>query len=354
MLRWEQALNKQIDFWSQNERFHNAAVSSVFFGGGTPSLLANDILERVGAKIRSSFSVDASVEWTVECNPETISTDKLKTLQNMGANRLSIGVQSFQDEQLLRLERHAKRKDNLAALELVASKWVGRWSFDLMFGLPTQSLEDWAKELETALSFSPQHLSAYQLTLGTERSKNWQQPGEEDLLFFYNLTEEILESAGLSKYEISNFAKPGFQSQHNLAYWRTQPFLGIGPGAAGLFAGDEKNPFGFHQKNPDKFELWCEAAGRVVSEESWLTPRIQKDHVYEMLMMGLRIREGIGVERFGSLQSQVQLVFDQYVALGMMKIVDQAKKTYAMTARGERILDSLLPNIYEQLSSELA
>jgi oxygen-independent coproporphyrinogen III oxidase len=298
--QWFLALEKQVSYWAP--RLKNWKFETLFFGGGTPSLLSNDLILKTMSLIQGSFDISPTSEITWEVNPETLTAEKLEVFERAGVNRLSMGVQSFQDRHLERLERRARRADNLRALGLLKSFWKGRWSLDLMFGLPEQSLLQWDRELEEALDFKPRHVSAYQLTLTTERSKNWKQPSEDELLKQFLFTRDKLGLKGLPFYEISNFSMPGEESRHNLKYWDLQPFLGLGPGAAGLLSGrmlgQPEKRWGFHQKNPDHFEKWSRGVG-ADSEEAgtWLVERSGREHLEELLMMGLRLRRGIQSQR---------------------------------------------------------
>jgi oxygen-independent coproporphyrinogen-3 oxidase len=350
MVLWLDALKKQAVYWGPRLRDAGIEVDTIFYGGGTPSLLPNDVIEASGVAIQEFFPRAAGLEWSVECNPETLDAAKLAALRACGANRLSVGIQSFENRFLDRLERRARREHNLAALELVSGSWKGSWSCDLMFGLPTQTLEEWERDLTTALSFRPPHLSAYQLTLTTERSKNWQQAGEEGLLAFFDLTRKLTEAAGLRAYEVSNFARPGEECRHNLHYWRLDPFLGLGPGAAGLLpprlvpAG-----YGAHQKNPDRFEAWTGGAGSE-TETRWLQKRNSKDHLFEMLMMGLRLEDGLDESRFGPwaglFEQSVRTLPDPSVFERIQGVSGNAWKA---SPAGLRLLDTHLSKLFENL-----
>jgi len=354
MVQWLEALKKQTAYWGPRLREAGIFVDTIFYGGGTPSLLPNDVLVASGRALRESFALSANLEWTIECNPETLDSAKLEALGETGANRLSMGVQSFEDRFLDRLERRARREHNLAALELVTDKWKGSWSCDLMFGLPEQTRAQWESDLDTALSFKPPHLSAYQLTLTTERSKNWKQPSEDGLLEYFDLTREKTAAAGLEAYEVSNFARPGEECRHNLHYWKLDPFLGLGPGAAGLLPPrlslkEETQGYGAHQKNPDRFEAWSQGAG-TLSEIAWLQPRTPKDHLFEMLMMGLRTEVGVEESRLGLWAGAFGEAVEQLPDPGsFIKLQGLKGPAWKASATGLRILDSLLLTLFKNL-----
>jgi len=352
--RWLKALEKQVRFWSQKQSESSAPdFETVFWGGGTPSLLEADVVERACALLRENLRIAPEAEWTLECNPETLDSARLAQMWQLGVNRISIGIQSFEDIYLDRLERRARRVDNLRTLDKVASEWRGRWSLDLMFGLPEQDTARWEAELAQALAFSPSHISAYQLTLTTARSKNWKQPDADTLLEMFEITEARLAAAGLVKYEVSNFAKTGEESRHNLKYWKLEPFLGLGPGASGLLAPsqlgatEKAGVFGAHQKQPDTFEKWENAAGHELAElGSFLVPRSGRDHLQEFLMMGLRLREGLDKGRFGPAFDSIASIFLIEQELGNIEFFGEKIRA---TRQGEQVLDSVLQRLFTEV-----
>jgi oxygen-independent coproporphyrinogen-3 oxidase len=376
---WLSALQKQLEFWGPRAQAAGKTVDTIFWGGGTPSLLENDLLIKAGHLLAKNFPSHANLEWSFECNPETLSAEKIEALKAAGATRLSIGIQSFDDVHLERLERRARKKDNLRALEILKNNWSGPWSLDLMFGLPQQSAEHWKQQLQIALDFAPTHISAYQLTLTTARSQHWQQGSESELLEQFDITEELLEGAGLLRYEVSNFAKPGAESRHNLKYWRLEPFLGIGPGASGLLSpslltsgvqefsqnqtsnldaalSGRFNPlWGAHQKNPDSFETWLKGAGQISCELGQaLNPREEKDHLFEMLMMGLRLKAGISISRLKPWavqdESQLEVVLKEAQVIEFIEVNNDFLR---VNGQGLRILDHLLPKLFKSFQRNL-
>lgn len=351
---------RQSEFWFQNlsKRIspRSLELDTVFWGGGTPSLIDDEITKRVLDNLNSLWNFRAAREFTIEVNPETLTLEKLKLWSALGINRLSVGIQSFDNGYLEKLERRARKKDNLRSLELIASHWNGKrgWSLDLMFGLPAQSLNQMLEDLELAVSFNPTHISSYQLTLTTKRSENWSQPGEETLVDMMLARKNFLEDRGFFSYEVSNFAKPGFESLHNKNYWQLNSFIGLGPGARGLlgpgFCGDG---FGFHQTSPDNFDTWLKVAGDSEQELASLVARSASDHVLEKLMMGLRLVEGISL---GSLASDLKISSDNLIqSLGKAQKLAWARETIdfgalgagnlKLTAQGQKILDTLVPKI---------
>jgi oxygen-independent coproporphyrinogen-3 oxidase len=213
-------------------------VDTVFVGGGTPTRLDADQLTRLLAMTRRWFPLTAGGEWTVEANPGTLDVAKVDAMAAGGVNRVSLGAQSFRPESLRALERNHAPEEVGRALDLVRPRFE-RWSIDLIFGVPGSSTEDWEKDLETALDLGPSHLSCYGLVYekGTALWKQWnagqvRAVDEEAERSMYEHTIRHLERAGLAMYEISNFARPGHESRHNLVYWANDAYFGVGLGAA--------------------------------------------------------------------------------------------------------------------------
>jgi len=360
--KWFEAIRAQMTYWADSVPDTGIGyLSTIFFGGGTPSLLDDKILAKTLRHLRESFTFSENYEWTLECNPETLTPEKLAVMADHGVNRISLGIQSFNNKHLARLERRARKENNLHALALIAKHWKGRWSADLMFGLPEQSLAQSKEDLQIALDHGMKHLSAYQLTLTTQRSKAWQQPPEDELLEMFDQTEEMLAEYGLHRYEVSNFAAPGQECRHNLRYWELGSFIGIGPGAAGLLppswglggsalsqGSGSANAFGFHQRQPENFEKWRQSALSLAKNPGLgtLTPRSVLEHFEEMLMMGLRLKKGISAQRFAGLPIKIEDFFAPYISKGL---VEKTEESYRVSPRGLRILDSLLLDLFADL-----
>ena len=213
-------------------------VETIFIGGGTPTRLDAGQLARLLGMVRKTFPLDSGGEWTVEANPGTLDAEKADVLVEGGVDRVSLGAQSFRPETLRVLERDHAPEEVGRALKLVRPRFA-RWSIDLIFGVPGSSLDDWTRDLETALGFGPDHLSCYGLVYekGTALWKQWnaglvRELDEETERAMFSHTRERLTEAGLVPYEISNFARPGHESRHNLVYWTNDAYFGVGLGAA--------------------------------------------------------------------------------------------------------------------------
>lgn len=219
-------------------------VETIFVGGGTPTRLDAGQLGRLLAMIRHWFPLEPGGEWTVEANPGTLDQEKADVLAAGGVNRVSLGAQSFQPDLLRTLERNHAPEEVERALEWIRPRFP-RWSFDLIFGVPGSSLAQWQSDLETALGLEPSHLSCYGLVYekGTALWKQWKEGlvrevDEEAERAMYEFTIDRLADAGLASYEISNFARPGHESRHNLVYWANDAYFGVGVGAARYLRGE--------------------------------------------------------------------------------------------------------------------
>ncbi len=238
--QYTEALIAEIDARSNGER-----VDSIFFGGGTPSRTSRENLDRVVKQIRARFEIDDSAEFSIEANPEDVSEDAVAFWRSLGVNRLSIGVQSFHDDELLPLGRVHGRAQALEAIRLAAASGV-RTSLDLILGLPRQTAESFQHTLETAIDTGAGHVSLYMLDLeeGTALARQVEDervtlPDEDLVADLYTMAIERFADAGLAQYEISNFARPGEECRHNLRYWRREQYLGFGIGAHS-FIGDRR------------------------------------------------------------------------------------------------------------------
>ena len=277
-------------------------LTSIFFGGGTPSLMPPALVGQLLAEAEKLWGFDPAIEITLEANPSSVEAANFSALAAAGINRVSLGVQALDDRTLQFLGRLHGVEEGLAALD-VAQDHFERVSFDLIYARPGQAAQEWEAELRRALSFGTGHLSLYQLTIepGTRFEtlvrKGELVPLDDDAAGdLYALTAEVTGAAGLPAYEISNHARPGEESRHNLAYWRYDDYVGVGPGAHG-----RRNGFATQRhRKPENFLAAIERNGHGLSEERALGLREQAS---EALLMGLRLREGVDLSalaaRFG-------------------------------------------------------
>jgi len=294
---WRTALLKDLDHVC--ELLGPRPLSSIFFGGGTPSLMDPETAGALIDRATNIFPTDGRLEITLEANPSSVEARNFKALATAGVNRISLGIQAFDDESLKFLGRLHNVDEALAALE-TAQNTFGRVSFDLIYTRPGQSLEGWSRELGQALSFGTEHLSLYQLTIepGTAfhtkaRLGELVMPDDDLSAEMFDYTQNRMNEAGLPAYEVSNHARPGCESKHNLIYWRGQSYAGIGPGAHGRLHLDQGWVATEAARLPEKYIETVEAQGHGLKP---LTPLSKADRARENLMMGLRLKQGVDVD----------------------------------------------------------
>ncbi|MBT3991240.1 MAG: coproporphyrinogen III oxidase [Rhodospirillaceae bacterium] len=275
-------------------------VTSVFFGGGTPSLMAPRVIEAILAEIQRLWPCSDTIEITAEANPSSSEIQQFQDFRQAGINRLSIGVQSFNDPALRFLGRRHDAGEAKKAIE-AATTVFERFSFDLIYALPGQTPDIWQKELKEALSLAGGHLSLYQLTIepGTEFHKARVEAADEEIgSTLFEITQELMTEAGLPAYEISNHAKPSQESRHNLVYWRGQDYLGIGPGAHGRLTGNYQTEMMHNYREPNKWLERVASHGFGQQKRTVLSAEERRD---EIILMSLRLQEGLSSAHFKAL-----------------------------------------------------
>ncbi|MGC2198682.1 MAG: radical SAM family heme chaperone HemW [Stellaceae bacterium] len=303
--RWTRALLS--DLASQAALAPGRTVGSVFFGGGTPSLMPPETVADLLEGLRSHWAVVPDLEISLEANPNSAEAERFRAFAAAGVNRLSLGVQALDAAALRRLGRAHGRTEAIAAIQRARTTFP-RFSFDLIYARPGQSIAAWRCELDEALALAGEHLSLYQLTIepGTAfatlaRLGELILPDEETTAAMFELTQDRLAAAGLPAYEISNHARPGAECRHNLAYWRYQDYVGIGPGAHGRLTGAFGKCATRQYRLPEKWLAAVEATGNGTEETAAIDCGTA---VEEMLMMGLRLVEGIPQARFERIAGQ--------------------------------------------------
>jgi putative oxygen-independent coproporphyrinogen III oxidase len=297
--RWRRALLAELDHYAAT--VPGRRVTSVFFGGGTPSLMPPATVAALIERIAHHWSLPRDVEITLEANPTSVESANFADLAAAGVNRVSLGVQALDDESLRFLGRGHSAAEALAAVD-VARRHFRRFSFDLIYARPGQSVAGWQAELRRAIDLAGEHLSVYQLTIeantafaGAHRRGDFVLPVEETAATLFETTQAMLADAGLPAYEISNHARPGAECRHNLVYWRGGDYLGIGPGAHGrLTLAGERYATRQHRA-PEAWLATVEGTGHATREHRALPPEERRD---ELLLMGLRLAEGITRPRF--------------------------------------------------------
>ncbi|MCB2047595.1 MAG: coproporphyrinogen III oxidase [Novosphingobium sp.] len=287
---WEQAL--LADMRHEAEFAGGERLTSVFFGGGTPSLMPPTLVARLLEEAGGLWGFDEDIEITLEANPSSVEASKFAALASAGVNRVSLGLQALDDQTLRFLGRLHDAEEGLAALG-VAQKAFDRVNFDLIYARPGQRASDWHAELARAIALGTGHLSLYQLTIepGTRfetmvRQSQFEPLDDERAADLYELTQALTSSAGLPAYEVSNHARPGEESRHNLTYWRYEDYCGIGPGAHGRRNGMAT----VRHRKPENWLYAIDRNGHGILEERVLIPTEQAS---EAMLMGLRLAEGV-------------------------------------------------------------
>jgi oxygen-independent coproporphyrinogen-3 oxidase len=337
---WQAALI--ADMRHEAELAGGEALESVFFGGGTPSLMPPALVAALLEEAERLWGFAPGSEITLEANPSSVEASKFRDLATAGVNRISLGLQSLDDAALRFLGRLHSAQEGLAALKTAQAAFK-RVSFDLIYARPGQTPDQWSAELERALGFGTGHLSVYQLTIeaNTRFATDVRQGAfvplpDDPAADLFELTRAMTEAAGLPAYEVSNHARPGEESRHNLTYWRYQDYAGIGPGAHGRRDGIATR----RHRKPENFLEATARNGHGIAEERALVPREQ---AAEALLMGLRLREGIDPAalalRFGleELVDPERLAFHEKLGLAWRR-----DGRIGVTPQGMPVLDALL------------
>jgi putative oxygen-independent coproporphyrinogen III oxidase len=337
---WQAALLS--DMRHDAELAGGEALESVFFGGGTPSLMPPGLVAALLEEAERLWGFAPGIEITLEANPSSVEASKFEDLAAAGVNRVSLGLQALDDDVLRFLGRLHSEQEGLTALQTAQSAFK-RVSFDLIYARPGQVAEQWQRELDRALGFGTGHLSLYQLTIepntrfATDVRRGAFEPLADDpAADLFQVTREMTDAAGLPAYEVSNHARPGEESRHNLTYWRYQDYVGIGPGAHGRRGGMATT----RHKKPENFLEAVSRNGHGLAEERPLNPREQ---AAEALLMGLRLREGIDpaalAMRFGlpEVIQQDKLALHEKLGLAWSE-----GGRIGVTPQGMPVLDALL------------
>ena len=290
---WREAYLKSLEHYAALTP--DRRISSVFFGGGTPSLMEPETVAAILDKIQQLWRIDNDLEVTLEANPTSVEANKFAGFRAAGVTRISLGVQALDDDVLKFLGREHNADEALKAID-IARQHFERFSFDLMYARPDQTLGQWEIELKGALEHAGDHLSLYQLTIEKKTpfyalslQGAFTMPGEELAADFYNLTQDMLEGAGLPAYEVSNHARAGQECRHNLIYWHYDDYIGVGPGAHGRVTLDGVKHATREHNAP---EIWLERVAERGSGAHPFEALSPQDENLEALMMGLRLRGG--------------------------------------------------------------
>ena len=294
--RWRRALLAELQFYADRSKSEKP-LSSIFFGGGTPSTMEPKTTAALIEAARSYWPNTTCPEISLEANPTSVDAGKLRDFAAAGVNRLSLGVQSFSDQSLKFLGREHSAKEALTAIELAGTNFK-RYSFDLIYGLPKQTIRMWESELAKAICLARDHLSLYQLSIeaGTQFFADGVCEADTEIgADLYKLTHELTTQAGLKHYEISNYARLGEECQHNVSIWRGNDYIGVGPGAHGRISTNEDTDAIYQIYNPDRWLEKVEIEGHAIAKLTRLTPN---ERAEEIIMTGLRLSEGIELNQF--------------------------------------------------------
>ncbi len=347
------ALEREVHVWG--EVLGHPAVNTVFLGGGTPSMLSPAQMADLLSAVQAAFPVAPGAEVTAEVNPDDASVERLSAFREAGVNRISLGVQSLDDTELRMLGRRHGAADALAALAAIRRAGFDNFSADLMYGLPHQGMAAWQRTVEGVIASGPQHVSAYALTMeegtpfGVQAANGLLPEQDADLAAeMYWWADQAFAAAGLRNYEISNWARPGMESRHNIAYWRNVPYLGVGPGAHSFLGGyrfaNMKSPVGYMTKvrawqpppaaNVDA--LLRELPGPVAD----INPMNARTEMADSVILGLRLAEGVSESAFRAryglgLQDAYGDAITQNVSLGLLRVdVEKRDSVLRLTEQG--------------------
>ncbi len=339
--RWQRAYLIEID--RAGRETPNRVLNSVFFGGGTPSLMRPGVVKAILDKIKATWPISNDLEVTLEANPSSVEADRFAAFQEAGVNRVSLGVQALNDPDLKKLGRLHSADEALRALDIAKSTF-GRVSFDLIYARQDQSQSDWEAELKAALSLAQGHLSLYQLTIEPntafgrrhERTGLHGLPSEDQSIDLYEVTQEICADAGYDGYEISNHALEGHESKHNLIYWRNGDYVGIGPGAHGRLTINGQRLATETYLGPVQ---WLRSVETRSNGETVRSVLSKSDALTELVLMGLRTKYGIDKNALlETVSDEFWRRSDQLVNDGYIKRDDLS---YSLSPKGRPLLNSI-------------
>jgi len=338
----------------KTEIAHRAALTpgrearSIFFGGGTPSLMKPQTVQSLIDAVAAAWPLAADAEITLEANPTSVEAGRFRGYRAAGVNRISIGVQALDDADLKALGRRHSVAEAVEAVK-TAMAIFPRSSFDLIYARPGQSEAAWRAELTRAMALAGEHLSIYQLTIEPDtiferlwRAGKLATPDEELGRALFDATQEIAEAHGLPAYEVSNHARPGAECRHNLVYWRYGEYVGVGPGAHGRILGRDGRRAQATEKHPEMWLTQVESEGHGLIDNTPLSAEEQGD---EFLLMGLRLREGIDSARFAALSGRTlrRRQIDDLVAEGFIEETPDGR--IRVTSTGAPLLDSVVADL---------
>ncbi|PZX10678.1 oxygen-independent coproporphyrinogen-3 oxidase [Celeribacter halophilus] len=339
---WERAYLSEIERVSRETS--GRVLNTVFFGGGTPSLMDPELVNSILSKVRNCWTLSNDVEITLEANPTSVESGRFQGYRDAGVNRISMGIQSLNNEDLKRLGRLHSVAEAQKAFDIARSTF-DRVSFDLIYARQGQTIDAWRSELREALSMAIDHLSLYQLTIeqGTAFGDRYNRgqlrdlPSDDSAADMYFVTQDECEKAGMPAYEVSNHAQKGSESRHNLIYWRYGDYVGIGPGAHGRLTLDGKK---YAIDTPLAPTSWLQSVTEKGHGENPREVLSGYDQAVEYLMMGLRISEGIDLNRISSLLGDEFSFKNKYLLEDSFITADNGR--LSITGKGRPVLNAII------------
>lgn len=336
--RYLEDLKKEMKMYKTNDQ-----ISSVFIGGGTPSILTEEELEELFNNIKENYNIKKDAEITIECNPGTLTLDKLKKIKQLSVNRLSIGLQAIQEKHLKYIGRIHTYEDFLKNYNDAINVGLDNINIDLMYNLPNQTMSDWIETLETVIKLNPKHISAYSLILeeGTKLYTKYEHSefelNDEDIdIGMYRYAIKYLSSKGYHQYEISNYSKDSYECEHNKGYWRCDHYIGVGAGASGYLDNKRYN----NVESLDEYhDMVTDGKKPIIYNDELST----KDSIEEKIFMGLRMNEGIKYEDF---KKQFNIEFSnvyskQIKELSNRNLINKSETGIMLTQKGREISNSV-------------
>jgi oxygen-independent coproporphyrinogen-3 oxidase len=348
--KFASAYLKELEYFSL--KLKNRHIKTIFFGGGTPSLMPIKLVEKILNKISKIWSIDKNVEISLEANPTSFEFSKFIDFKKAGINRISIGIQSLNNQDLKFLGRNHDASEAINAIKNV-SKIFDNYSFDLIYALPKQTLESWKLDLQKAINIGSNHLSLYQLTIekGTpfyqqHKNKEFILPNDDLAADFYNLTNDVTKENGLENYEISNYAKTRYECHHNLTYWEYNDYLGIGAGAHSRVSFDDNKKRKIMMlHNPQKWQDSIIKNGNAIQEIGLIS---QDEILQEIVIMGLRLKKGINNSVF---QKYFSKNYSELLNLEILEnlrnegFVNLENESISITKKGRILTNSIIDRL---------
>lgn len=361
----------EIQLSSLVKRFNVKTWRSIYIGGGTPSLLSNSTIVKIVKIAMNNAKILPLAEITIECNPEDVDINFFEGCYNAGINRISCGIQTLEQESLVNVHRRTTVEANRRFLKLVSQNWDKQWSFDLITGLPNSTLKGFTDGLQEILSYSPKHCSLYELTIedetplgkkllnvGTHENKRLTQQIADSSFEQWESGKTILEKAGLLRYEVSNFATSGHESQHNLVYWKSLSWLGVGAGSSGTIQQRDSKKESLRITTNNNVEDWLKSPISCQLEEkiSFVSS------IKEYLMMGFRLTSGILKKDFFSrykinlddvVFSTFNPVFDDFFSTKKLIVTNDSQGKMYLSDEGLNFLNAFLKSVFESVDSNV-